>query len=150
MAATSSEHERGREDGFGPPEDIASASTPRAGVPWPLEIISAAVFGALVSGLVAFVWGCAALVAYSLNLSRAGFFKNWLIVATYTGRTLSALTILVLATAALGAVAFPAAVLIRDRFADPTSAVRLALDHLSDRLRHSPRQDIPPSGRPHP
>lgn len=103
-----------REEPGVPPEDAASASD-YTSVPWPIAVMSAATTGGLLSGLVACVWGCVAFIQFSASLACAGFFKNVVIVAAFAGRSYAALTVLVLVTSAVGALAWAAAVLVYEQ-----------------------------------
>jgi hypothetical protein len=121
MAAATGEHEPSPDEPAVPAGETVSA-TDRTNVPWPLAVMSAAAIGALLSGLVAFVWGCVSLAQFGWRLGRVGFFTNWVIVAAFTGRSFSALTVLVLVTAAVGALAWAAGALIYRQHAHTSRA----------------------------
>ena len=107
-----------------------------ARMPRPSVLTCAAVFGALLSGLIAYMQGNVALAAFTFRLGRVGFFKNWMIATTYAGRSLIVLTIVVLITAAMGALAWSVGVLTWSMMADRTSRVRIALNMVWCRVRH--------------
>jgi hypothetical protein len=135
MAATRGEHECRREEGFVPAEGAASASN-RVARARPITITSAAVYGALVSGLVAFLQGGVAFVVFGVTLGRVGFFRNWRIETTYAGRSLLGLLLVVLVTAAVGALAWSLGALIWNKtVADPMGRVRVASAVVMGRVR---------------
>jgi hypothetical protein len=138
MAAPRSESECGHEEGWVPVQGGGSASN-RIGMPQPIVIMCAAGFGALLSGLVAFMQGSVALALFGVTLGRLGFFKNWVIATTYAERSLIVLIIVVLVTAAAGALAWTVGVLIWSMMANRTSRVRVALETMWSRLQHASR-----------
>ena len=138
MAAPRSESECGREESWVPTEGGGSASN-RMGMPRPIVILCAAVFGALLGALVAFMQGSAALALFGVKLGRLGFFKNWVIATTYAERSLIVLLIVVLVTAAAGALAWAVGVVIWGMMANRTSRVRVALKTIWSRLQHASR-----------
>jgi len=81
----------------------------------PIVISSAAVCGALLSGLVAFLQGSAAVAAFGVRLERVGFFRNRLIEAVFASRSVLAVALITLAGAALGAGMWSAGALVWNR-----------------------------------
>ena len=101
-------------------------------------------YGALLSGLVAFLQGSAAVAAFGIRLDRAGFFSKWRFEAVFAGRSVLAVTLVTLVGAALGAVAWSAGALVWNRIvASRTSGIGVTaitswVRHHSGRLgRHS-------------
>ena len=138
MAAPRSESECGREERWVPVEGGGSASN-RIGMLQPIVIVCAAVFGALLSGLIAFMQGSVALALFGVKLGRLGFFKNWVIATTYAERSLIVLIIVVLVTAAVGALTWTVGALIWSMMANRTSRVRVALGTMWSHLQHASR-----------
>jgi hypothetical protein len=135
MAATSGEQECGREEGHLPVEGAASASNRRARAR-PIPISSAAVCGALLSGLVALMRGDVALSVFGVTLGHVGFFKNWRIATAYAGRSLLGLLLIVVVTAAVGALTWSLGAFIWNKtVADPMGRVRVASAAVTGRVR---------------
>ena len=119
MTAENWDHDRTRE-GDGVPDTDAAGTPSRLGMLRPIRLTSAAVIGALVSGLVAFLQGSVELAAFSVKVGRVGFFTNWVVAATYAWRSLVALALTVLVTATLGAVVWYVGALIWNRLVGST------------------------------
>jgi hypothetical protein len=123
MASTSEEHEGSRRDDLSRSDEATEASDPTS-TNRSIAISSAAVYGALLSGLVAFLQGSAAVAAFGLRLERVGFFRNWLIEAVFAGRSVVAVVLITLAGAALGAGMWSAGALVLNRIvASPTNGI---------------------------
>ncbi len=93
-----------------------------------IGVASAAGFGALLSGLVAFISGAIALIMYGAMIRRAGFLDTWANGALYAGRGLVGLLIIALLAAAIGAISWAVAALIYNWIAGAVGGVEITLE----------------------
>jgi hypothetical protein len=103
MAAVGSQSEFSRREEHDVARVDAGTASTRMRVRRSIGVKSAAVCGALLSGLVAFAVGIISLLAFGLKLAHAGFFERWTTGFLFSMRSLVGLIIVILLTAATGA-----------------------------------------------